>query len=94
MAIGIHIVRTGVFTVDQSNNRIDKNAASTTINQLKNTHHEFLVIPDSTIPNSTGYPTVKEYLEAEASDNFVLSHLDQTTIITYNQADMNAAGST
>lgn len=90
MAIGIHVARTGLFTVDQSNNRIDKNAASTTINQLKNTHHEFLVLPDASIPNSLGYPTIKAYLESEANDNFVLSHMDQTMIVTYNQADMNS----
>lgn len=84
MAVGIHVVRVGLFTVDASNNRIDKNASSTTINQLKNTHHEFLVIPDATVPNSAGYPTIKDYLVLEAASNYVLKHLDQNTIITYD----------
>lgn len=83
MAIGIHVARVGLFTVDANNVRIDKNASSTTINQLKNTHHEFLIIPDAAIPNSAGYPTIKEFLELEAANNYVLRHLDQNTVITY-----------
>lgn len=91
MSIGIHVARVGLYTVDNNNVRIDKNSESTTINQLKNTKLEFLVIPDAAIPNSSGYPTLKEYLEAEASSNYVLSHMDQTTVVTYSQTDINNA---
>ncbi len=91
MAIGIHVVRVGLFTVDSNNTRIDKNSASTTINQLKNTRHEFLVIPDAAITTSSSYPTVQAYLEAEAVLGYVLYHIDQTMIVTYKQADINAA---
>lgn len=91
MSIGIHVARVGLYTVDANNVRIDKNSESTTINQLKNTKLEFLVIPDAAIPNSSGYPTLKEYLEAEAAANYVMSHMDQTTVVTYSQTDINNA---
>lgn len=79
----VHVVRTAPFTVDSYNNRIDKNNPTTTINDLKNTHLEHLVIPDDSIPTSSGYPTIREYLEAEAAIGFTLRYMDQTFIITY-----------
>ena len=41
------------------------------------------VIPDATIANSTNYPSIQDYIEAEAASNYVVQHIDQTTIITY-----------
>ena len=83
--MAVHVVRVGLFTVDAANNqRINKNSPSTTFNQLKNTSMEALVIPDSGIPSSAGYPTIKEYLEAEAAAGYTLRHMDQSFIITYN----------
>lgn len=89
MAVGIHVVRIGLFTVDQNGNRIDKSSRNTTIDQLKDTSHAILVIPDASIGTSTGYPTVKNYLVAEATNNYVLNYMDQSFIITYNQHDVN-----
>ena len=82
----VHVARLGVFTVDQNGQRINKSSGSATINQLLNTSHEVLVIPDDSIPNSANYPTVKRYLELEAQRNYVLNHLDQTFVVTYNGA--------
>ena len=89
--IQVHVVRIGLFTVDNTGQRIDKNSPNTTINQLKNIGQEMLVIPDAAIASSNGYPTIKGYLELEASANFVLHHMDQTFIITYNQTQVNSA---
>jgi len=91
MAIAVHVARVGVFTVDQNGQRIDKGSPNTTINQLKNTGQDILVIPDAAIPASASYPTVKAYLEAEAASDFVLHHMDQTCIVTYNQSQVNSA---
>lgn len=88
--IQVHVVRVGVFSVDQNGQRIDKGSPNTTINQLKNTSQDMLVIPDSAVPSSANYPTVKAYLEAEAALNFVLYHMDQTFVVTYNQTQVNA----
>lgn len=89
--IQAHVVRVGLFTVDQNGQRLDKNNPNTTINQLKATSQDMLVIPDAAVASSTGYPTVKAYLEAEAALNFVLYHMDQSFIITYNQTQVNSA---
>lgn len=84
MAVGIHIVNTMFVGVDSVGNVVDKNSPSTTIRQAMETSHEHRVIPNSTVPNSAGYPRVGDYLELEAGDDYVLNHMDQTTIITYH----------
>jgi len=92
MGIGIHVARVGLFTVDRLTGlRIDKESGSTTINQLKNINHDHLVIPDTDISNSANYPTVKAYLELEANDDYVIGHIDQYMIITYDRGAMNDA---
>lgn len=80
----VHVARVGLFTVNQSGVRIDKCCPTTSINDLKNTRQEFLVLPDAGIPSSAGYPTLKAFLEAEVAAGFVLNHLDQSMVITYN----------
>jgi hypothetical protein len=80
----VHVARVGLFTVDQTGTRLDKCCPTTSINDLKNTRQEFLVLPDAGIPNSAGYPTLKAFLEAEAAAGFVLNHLDQSFAITYS----------
>ena len=84
-AVGVHIVRIGLFTTDVNGVRINKNSNSTTINQLKNTQQEFLIIEDASIASSAGYPTIKTYLEREALLGYQLRHLDQSFLITYGQ---------
>lgn len=83
--MAIHVARLGVFTTNQNGVRIDKNDPSTKISDMLNTKMEMLIIPDSSIPNSANYPTIKTYLELEDADNFQLSHLDQSFVITYER---------
>lgn len=89
--VTVHVVRVGLFTVDANGQRIDKNSPSTTINQLKASSQDMLVIPDASISSSAGYPSVKTYLESEAAAGYVLNHMDQSFIITYNQHELNVA---
>jgi len=84
-AVGVHVVRVGLFTTDAAGVRINKNSNATTINQLKNTQQEFLIIEDASIASSAGYPTIKTYLEREALLGYQLRHLDQSFLITYGQ---------
>lgn len=91
MAIGIHVVNVGFLKVDAVGNVIPKGNATTPISAHLSSGHEHRVLPDAAIPNSADYPTVKTYLEAEAADNYILNHMDQTTIITYSAADINDA---
>jgi hypothetical protein len=83
MAVGIHIVRVAFLKVDGAGTVIDKNSPETTLKGHLTGSHEHRVIPDSNIPNSASYPTVKAYLDAEALDEYVLQYLDQNTVITY-----------
>ena len=83
MAINIHVVSIGYFKVDSVGNVIDKDDPNITIQQHLNSSHENRVVPDDLVPNSTAYPTIKEFLEAEASDDFKLQYMDQNKIITY-----------
>jgi hypothetical protein len=80
--MAIHAARVGLFTTDSSGNRIDKCCNSISINELKQTSQEFLILPDQSIPNTSGYPTIKSYLQLEAADGFFLQHLDQSFVIT------------
>lgn len=85
-AVRVHVVSVGFFNVDADTGvKIDKSSTSTTLNQMRNTASQHLVIPDAAIPSSAGDPTVKEYLEAEALLGYVLAHMDQTTIVTYER---------
>ena len=47
---------------------------------------DYLVIPDTDVPNSAGYPAVKTYLTLEAAGGFKLQYMDQNKIITYATA--------
>jgi hypothetical protein len=83
MPLTVHVVNTRLVNVDNTGTIIDKNSKDTTINQLKNTRMESRIIPDSNVPSSAGYPTIKEFLTLEAAAGFKLHHMDQTYIVTY-----------
>ena len=82
----LHIARVGIFNVDQTGSRIDKNDPNTTIQQLAATRQEALAIADSNLPNTTGYPTIKDYIQAESNDGFELQYMDSSFIITSTSA--------
>lgn len=90
MAIGIHVVSVGYFSVNVNTNQvINKEDPATTINDVLHTEHQHRVVPITSIPSSANYPTVAAYLEAEAAGNYVLQFMSQTMIITYDQHAMN-----
>lgn len=81
--MAIHVVNIGVFPVDALGVVINKTSKSTTIGTMAvAAGHEHRVIPDSDIPNSAGYPTIKDYLVAENAGGYKFAHMDQTFIIT------------
>ena len=86
------MAQVGLFSVDATTGlKLNKDSTSVTINQMKNTEQRHLVIPDVGIPNSTNSPSVKEYLELEASSDFIIHHMDQYTIVTYDRGEVNDA---
>lgn len=61
---------------------IHKNSA--TIAEMLTGSTELRVFEDTAnAPNSTGYPTIENYIKAEANDGFKVSVINQTWIITY-----------
>ena len=86
MAIGIHVARVNVVTVNSAGQFLDKNAETAnpaTIGEMTDFSNEHRVIPDPAIPNSANYPSVPDYLAAEAAVDFVVHYMDQNMIITY-----------
>lgn len=82
MSMSVHTVRVGIFNVDAYGNRINKDNITTSINQLKYSRQDALVIPDAAIYNSANYPTIKAYIDAEAADGYELLYMDVSFIIT------------
>jgi len=86
VAIGIHVARVGLFSVDPAGNIIKKNSPDLQIKQVLNSSMDHLVLEDATIPNTSGNPNVTEYLKLEAANDYVLSHINQTMVITYKRS--------
>lgn len=80
MAIPTHVAIIATQHVLPDNTVIRKDTA--TLKQMQIASMELRVLEDGDIPNSSGNPTIKEYIEAEGDDDFQLMHLDQTFIVT------------
>jgi len=84
MAIGIHVARVEFVAVNPRTNLVvDKGDVNTKLSDVLCTTHEHRVVADPDIPSSAGRPTVKRYLELEASFDYKLQYMDQNTVITY-----------
>jgi hypothetical protein len=86
MAIATHIVRVGFLEIDALGNVVDKGSPTTPINTTHSSSHEHRVIADPAVPNSANNPTVEAYLALESADDFVVHHMDQTMIVTYERS--------
>lgn len=89
MAIGIHVATIVLKPVSAYGTVINKDTASM-LSMLESTE-EHRVMEDASIPNTAGFPTIANYLKLEADDNYIIRHLDQYMIITYDAAAINAA---
>lgn len=92
MAIGVHIARVGFFQIDSVGNVLKKNDPSVTLGQAMSGSSDHRIIEDAAISTTSGYPTVKAYLEAEAANDYVLEHMDQNMIITYHRTSTGGFG--
>ena len=88
MPVEIHTVEVKLIWVGPDGNVLEKNDPDTKLmNFIKGSvSQEHRVIPKLTGPGSTpssaNYPTVAEYLEAEAALDFAFAYMDQNMIIT------------
>jgi len=46
---------------------------------------EHRIMPKESVPNSSSYPTIEAFIEAEAADGFILNHLSQYMVVTTKQ---------
>jgi hypothetical protein len=69
-----------LLNVDANGNYIDKKTAP--ISAMISSRMDNLILPNQNNLNSVGYPTLKTYLYLEASQGFILSHINQSQIIT------------
>lgn len=74
-----HVVRIGLVHVGPQGTIMEEGQA---INAKLDFSTEHRVFPKSGVPNSTNYPTIEDYIEAEAVDDFILRHLSQNLIVT------------
>jgi hypothetical protein len=91
----VHVVNVAYRKVDAVGNVLTKDDTAETLKQHMVFDHQYRVIPDPDVPNSANSPTVAAYIQAEAVDDFVVQHIDNTTVITYkrNNADGGFASS-
>jgi len=79
-----HVVYFAPTQVDRNGVKIDKNDPTVTMNKLKDTRMEQLVIPSADVPNSAGSPTIADYIKLEATSGFKIAHMTAGMIVTYN----------
>ena len=87
MAVEIRVAVLKLVNINGVGDVVDKDAPGTTLADIvKAPGTEFRVIANGTgaseSPNATGFPTLEDYLAAEATDSFALAHLDQSRVIT------------
>lgn len=92
MAVGIHVVNVAFLPINKVTGAIVlKNDPATKISDVMQTEHRHVILPSDDVPNSAGYPTVAAYLKLEAAGDYVVQHMDQTMIVTYDQGGLNTA---
>lgn len=91
MAIPTHVAQIGLVQVAPDgtvfrkgsakiNQFLDRNDGTLSPKLSFSTEHR--VLEDPAIPTTSGFPTIKEYVEAEALADYQLMHLDQYIIVT------------
>lgn len=83
MAISVHVARVAFLQVNAVGAVVSKDDSTAALSEHLSGSHEHRLLEDTNIANTSGNPSVKTYLESEASDDYVLNYMDQNTIITY-----------
>jgi hypothetical protein len=76
------MVSLGLFHVDAVGNVYQRGTDGKTIKEVLVFQTETRVVENADLPNTAGYPTVKEYLEREAGDDFQLKEVNQSFVVT------------
>lgn len=82
-AVGCHVARIGPKPVSAAGAVMDKRSA--TIGQMLQTTQEMRILEDLVnAPSSVGYPTIEDYVVAEAVLGYKVAVINQSWVITYN----------
>lgn len=82
--MAIHNVSVNLININPiTRQAIDKNTA--TIKEMLNSQLEMRVMPNPSIPNSSGYPTLQEYIALEEDDGFFLVEGNHVTTVIITQ---------
>jgi hypothetical protein len=77
---GLHVATISLLPVSSVGTILDKDKASS--KAMMTASSELRIIEDIAIPNTTGNPTIREYLELEAASSFTLKYIGQTFVVT------------
>lgn len=85
--VEIHYVNVGLFWIDGVGNVINKSDPSVKLETLRTAttqEHRILerIVGPCSTANSSGFPTIPAFLQAEADDGFAIAYMDQYTVIT------------
>lgn len=86
MAVEFHRVVVDLVNVNQDGEVLPKNSSSTSIADMKSFTTEYRILSNAgsplETPSSEGFPTIDEYLAAEALLDFQFAYMDQFQIVT------------
>lgn len=86
MAVGCHVVYVTPMKVSSITGQVvDINDNTTTIREAMQTEMQMRVVPNANVPSSALKPTIETYLELEAAGDYILGHISNTMIVTYEQ---------
>lgn len=82
-AVGCRVATIVMKPIAADGSVIDKKSA--TIAQMTHSTSEMRVMQDTVnAPNSTGFPSITDYIKLEALDGYKVAIINQSWIITYN----------
>lgn len=85
MAVRTHIVNLGMVNLSSTGTVINKTTA--TIKEVAEASSSLRVLPSSSVSNSASYPTIEDYIAAEAASDYILGTVNQSFIVTYHKSD-------
>jgi hypothetical protein len=86
--MSVHVARHTVYRVSDITGRkfLSTSSPGITIKDASHFHEEDCVIPDPGLPGTSTIPNISTYLEAEEDSGYTLIHIDQSYVITSNNA--------
>jgi hypothetical protein len=82
MAVQVHFVGIGLVRVAPDGTVYNASNSKRTIKEMLHFTDEHRVLVDSSIPNTAGNPTIQNYLNLEATNDFEPVQITQSFILT------------